>query len=121
MVYSAAKQNPSLSLSWAQSPDVGLPKPDVVVFLDLEAEEAEKRGGYGEEKYEKRDMQMRVRELFLALSEGEGDEKGMRVVDAGAGVDIVGESIWKQVEGVVRAVSEGGRGKELDSVRAWKS
>ncbi|KAI9047173.1 hypothetical protein LZ554_008627 [Drepanopeziza brunnea f. sp. 'monogermtubi'] len=121
MVYSAAKQNPSLSLSWAQSPDVGLPKPDVVVFLDLEAEEAEKRGGYGEEKYEKRDMQMRVRELFLALLEGEGDEKGMRVVNAGAGVDVVGERIWKEVEGVVRAVSEGSRGKELDRVRAWKS
>ncbi|EKD19471.1 thymidylate kinase [Drepanopeziza brunnea f. sp. 'multigermtubi' MB_m1] len=121
MVYSAAKQNPSLSLSWAQSPDAGLPKPDVVVFLDLEAEEAEKRGGYGEEKYEKRDMQMRVRELFLALLEGEGDEKGMRVVNAGAGVDVVGERIWKEVEGVVRAVSEGSHGKELDCVRAWKS
>lgn len=65
MVYSAAKNNPELSLEWAKSPDIGLPKPDLVVFLDLEPEEAERRGGWGEEKYEKKEIQLRVRELFL--------------------------------------------------------
>jgi dTMP kinase len=41
MVYSAAKENPELSLEWAKSPDIGLPRPDAVMFLDLELEDAE--------------------------------------------------------------------------------
>jgi len=65
MIYSAAKGNSELSLEWAKTPDVGLPRPDLVVFLDLEAEEAERRGGWGDEVYERKEMQGRVRELFL--------------------------------------------------------
>ena len=120
MVYSAAKQNPSLSLSWARTPDVGLPKPDVVVFLNLEAEEAEKRGGFGDEKYEKREMQLRVRELFLELLAGEGDEREMRVVDAGSSVDVVEDRVWKEVTAVVKDVTGGRRGREVGRVKAWR-
>lgn len=35
-----------LSLSWCQQPDVGLPAPDAIIFLDLSQDEAEQRGGY---------------------------------------------------------------------------
>ncbi|KAA8631805.1 hypothetical protein SMACR_09145 [Sordaria macrospora] len=45
IVYSAAKQNPSLSLSWARAPEIGLPRPDLVLFLDLDEEQARLRGG----------------------------------------------------------------------------
>jgi dTMP kinase len=34
-----------LSFEWCQSPDIGLPAPDAVIFLDLSQEEAEQRGG----------------------------------------------------------------------------
>lgn len=34
-----------LSLSWCMCPDIGLPAPDAVIFLDLDQEDAEKRGG----------------------------------------------------------------------------
>ncbi len=34
-----------LSLDWCMSPDVGLPAPDAVIFLDLDQEQAESRGG----------------------------------------------------------------------------
>ena len=71
IVYSAAKQNPSLSLSWAKAPEVGLPRPDVVLFLDLYEEVARRRGGWGGEVYEKGEMQRRVRELFWGLSMGD--------------------------------------------------
>ncbi|CAO2647295.1 Nn.00g082170.m01.CDS01 [Neocucurbitaria sp. VM-36] len=66
-VYSAAKNKPNLSLEWCRKPDEGLPRPDVCIFLDISAEDAAKRGGYGTEKYEKKDMQDRVRELFETL------------------------------------------------------
>jgi dTMP kinase len=102
MVYSAAKYNPTLSLDWAKSPDVGLPRPDVIVFLDLEPEEAEKRGGYGEEKYEKKEMQNRVRELFLGLLEAPGSESSMKVVNAGESVEVVGDRILEKIEATLK-------------------
>ena len=34
-----------LTLDWCMSPDTGLPAPDAVIFLDLDQDEAEKRGG----------------------------------------------------------------------------
>jgi dTMP kinase len=34
-----------LKLVWCMSPDVGLPAPDCVIFLDLDQDEAERRGG----------------------------------------------------------------------------
>jgi dTMP kinase len=37
---------PVMSMEWCQSPDIGLPAPDAVIFLDLSQEEAELRGGY---------------------------------------------------------------------------
>ncbi|KAK3902991.1 thymidylate kinase-domain-containing protein [Staphylotrichum tortipilum] len=70
VVYSSAKQNPSLSLSWARAPEVGLPRPDLVLFLDLDENQARARGGWGGEAYEKAEMQRRVRELFWGLSMG---------------------------------------------------
>lgn len=71
IVYSAAKNIKSLSLSWAKAPEVGLPRPDVVLFLDLEEEVARQRGGWGGEVYEKGEMQRRVRDLFWGLSMGD--------------------------------------------------
>ncbi|KXJ93432.1 thymidylate kinase-domain-containing protein [Microdochium bolleyi] len=71
IVYSAAKQLPSLSLSWARAPEVGLPRPDLVLFLDLEESVARSRGGWGGEVYERGEMQRRVRELFWGLSMGD--------------------------------------------------
>lgn len=53
-----------LDFEWCRQPDVGLLSPDVVMFLDLSMDEAEKRGGFGEERYEKRDLQQRVRQEF---------------------------------------------------------
>ena len=47
IVYSAAKKRPDLSLQWAKAPEVGLPKPDLVIFLDVDTETAKARGGFG--------------------------------------------------------------------------
>ncbi|KAL6849077.1 Thymidylate kinase [Amphichorda felina] len=117
IVYSAAKNNPSLSLSWARAPERGLPRPDMVVFLDLTPEEASRRGGWGGEVYERAEMQKRVRELFRGLGgvEEEGDkveggverDEDVVVVDAGGGVEEVAERIWGVVEERVGEVDRG--------------
>ncbi|CAM0137592.1 unnamed protein product [Umbelopsis sp. WA50703] len=66
VAFTAAK---GLDISWCKNPDIGLLTPDLVLFLDLPIESAEKRGGFGEERYEKRDMQIKVRELFLQMQD----------------------------------------------------
>lgn len=70
IVYSAAKQNPTLTLQWARAPEIGLPRPDLVLFMDLDEEQAKARGGFGSEVYERSKMQKRVRDLFWGLSMG---------------------------------------------------
>jgi dTMP kinase len=121
MVYSAAKKNPTLSLDWARSPDVGLPRPDRVLFLDLTAEEVEKRLGYGEEKYEKRELQEKVREAFLGLLvKGQEESTDMVVMDAGRSVAEVAGILWEEVSTVVKAVESGSR-RKLGTVGPWSN
>ncbi|KAK8110314.1 thymidylate kinase-domain-containing protein [Apiospora kogelbergensis] len=85
IVYSAAKQNPTLPLSWAKAPEAGLPRPDLVLFLDLDEAVARERGGWGGEVYEKGEMQRRVRELFWGLSMGDLGSTGQGQWRCGGG------------------------------------
>lgn len=143
VVYSAAKQNPTLSLHWARAPEVGLPRPDMVLFLDLEEAKARERGGWGGEVYEKSEMQKRVRDLFWGLSmgtigtpEGPGgtpqersaatnttetrvfrqEEEDLVLVDASPSVEEVAEEIWKKVLPRVEAVDRGEVGRVVRTV-----
>ena len=100
IVYSAAKGNPDLSLEWARYPEVGLPLPDLCVFLDITPEDAAKRGGFGDEKYETSVMQRRVRELFYELKDLP-DGENMRVLDAGRSMEEVEGEIADLVEKIM--------------------
>ncbi|KAJ5647252.1 hypothetical protein N7490_003624 [Penicillium lividum] len=97
-VYSAAKANPTLSLEWAWQPEIGLPRPDICLFLSISAEEAAKRGGYGAERYENETMQTRVRELFRILFDRQED---IRVIDAGKSLAEVSQEIQNVVSGCI--------------------
>jgi dTMP kinase len=92
---------------------VGLPRPDVVVFLSLGSEVAAQRGGYGEERYEKEEIQRRVREVFTKLQRDERDAGDWHVVDAGADVDEVARRIWDVVEPVIETVGN----KQIRSIQ----
>lgn len=123
MVYSAAKGNPSLGLGWARAPEAGLPRPDAVVFLDLDEGKARERGGFGEERYETAEMQRRVRGLFWGLKRGEvggvpfaEEAEDLVVVDAGGSVEEVAEAIWGVVRPRVEGVEKGEFGTEVRRV-----
>ncbi len=142
IVYSAAKGNASLSLPWARAPEVGLPRPDLVLFLDLDEAQARARGGWGGEVYEKAEMQRRVRELFWGLSlgriavEGGGsavhaakpvspvaeelrfrqEEEDILIVDASPSIDKVAESIWGAAKARLEAVERGEVGRVVRRV-----
>jgi len=48
-------------------PDVGLPQPDQVLYLDCSSTEASQRGDYGSERYENTEFQKKVKEVFHHL------------------------------------------------------
>ena len=94
VAFSAAKNLPGMDLGWCKMPDVGLPKPDCVIFLTLKGEEAEKRGGFGDERYEKTEMQEKVRDMFKLLSDQEN------CFDVGSSLDseIDSKADWFNVD-----------------------
>ncbi|XRB25353.1 thymidylate kinase [Pseudoscourfieldia marina] len=106
VAFTAAKQVPGLDLAWCKQPDVGLPEPDLTVFLNLDPQEAAKRGGYGEERYENLEMQARVAANFMKLQ-----DNTWTVLDAAMGdVDAVSDAIYATVTPVVEACAAGTAG-----------
>lgn len=116
IVYSAAKDKADLSLKWARDPEIGLPRPDVCVFLDIAPEAAAKRGDFGGEKYETDAMQKRVRELFYELM-STSDSLDIRVVDAGRSVEEVEEDIMGRVKDVMEQPK---MAKPLTAILPWE-
>ena len=66
VAFTAAK---GLDLQWCKHCDSGLPAPDCIIFMDLDADDASQRGNYGEERYERIDFQRNVKEKFLQLKD----------------------------------------------------
>ncbi|KAH9320258.1 hypothetical protein KI387_022027, partial [Taxus chinensis] len=79
VAFSAAK---GLDLGWCKAPEVGLPAPDLVFYLDISPEKAAERGGYGGERYEHLDFQKKVAELYKALK-----DSNWQIVDASLPVE----------------------------------
>jgi dTMP kinase len=91
VAYSAAK---GLSLDWCWSPEVGLPRPDLIIFMHIDEAEAAKRGQYGQERYEKSDFQRQVNEKFAVLRErGQKVKENWVVVDGTGAVEDIHQKI----------------------------
>lgn len=58
-----------LDLEWCKQPDSGLPKPDLVLLLNLTPEAQRARGGFGAERYEKDEIQRKVIEIYKTLQD----------------------------------------------------
>lgn len=92
IVFTAAK---GLDVEYCRAPEVGLPRPDKVVFLDLDLSEASARGGWGKERYEVEEMQLKVAWLFRDFGANERDKGDWRVVHAHKSVEEVREDVWE--------------------------
>lgn len=82
---------PGFCLDWCMKPDVGLPKPDLVLFLQLSPAEAAARGQFGEERYETSVFQRAVQEKFEQLMKD--PSVNWQVIDASKSVEDVHENI----------------------------
>jgi len=89
VAFSAAKG--TLGLEWCMSPDIGLPQPDKVIFLNIPESEAAGRGDYGKERYEQKEFQGKVKEIFFKLKER--DSSYWTVVDT----NRITEEVHKEI------------------------
>ena len=90
-----------ISYDWSKAPDIRLPLPDLTLFLDLSPEVAAQRGGFGNERYEKSDVQRAVREMFKRIGQDVGQDR-WKVLDAGGTIEQVEGQIWSAVQEALR-------------------
>ncbi|XP_008576976.1 PREDICTED: thymidylate kinase, partial [Galeopterus variegatus] len=89
VAFTSAKEN--FSLEWCKQPDVGLPKPDLVLFLHLKLADAAMRGEFGRERYENGAVQERVLQRFHQLMKD--TTLNWKMVDASKSIEEVHEEI----------------------------
>lgn len=58
-----------MDLEWCKQSDEGLPKPDLVLLLNLSTEAMNSRIGFGEERYEKDEIQTKVSDVFKNMKD----------------------------------------------------
>ena len=56
-----------MNLSWCRQPDVGLVKPDLVLYLTASSDTVSQRPGFGDEIYEAPDFQSKVKRNYELL------------------------------------------------------
>ncbi|XP_061153724.1 thymidylate kinase isoform X1 [Syngnathus typhle] len=95
---------PGFTLDWCTRADVGLPKPDMVLFLRLSPVEAALRGRYGEERYEDAAFQSAVLDRFNQLMDDPSVnwKCPVQVVDASGSVNEVHNDIAQKSLDTIR-------------------
>lgn len=107
VAFSSSKEN--FSLHWCKQPDVGLPKPDLVCFLNITPEAASQRGDYGNERYETSAFQKKVKNRYTELMEDKSIN--WKVIDAAQSVEDVHEDIKQLSEAVIKEARDQPIGK----------
>ncbi|TDH68778.1 hypothetical protein CCR75_000489 [Bremia lactucae] len=102
VAFSAAKSG--LSLDWCWAPEVGLPKPDAVIFLDLSVKLASRRTDFGEERYETTGFQEKVYRNFHYIMRRTTPE--WHVVDATGTIEQVHDKIMVIAEEAIEKFAE---------------
>lgn len=128
----SASSSSTLTYEWCRAPDRSLPAPDLVLFLDITPEAQAARGGYGQERYEKAELQRRVREVFRRIASefittpqsedsggGGGGGAEVRWVELDAGRDV--KSVWTDVWAAVEPYTQrSGDNPLLPISRLWE-
>lgn len=86
VAFSAAK---GLDFEWCKTPEKGLLKPDLVIYLTLSAEAMARRSGFGDERYETTEIQKNVKKMYERLIE----EPLWKVIDADKTEDTLSDEL----------------------------
>ncbi|POS87805.1 hypothetical protein EPUL_000270 [Erysiphe pulchra] len=120
IAYSVAKNDSSLTQEWASAPDIGLPCPDAIVFLDISPEEGQKRAGFGTEKYEKKEFQQQIRKIFLQLLSSIPYDTCVQIIDAGQSTSTVENQIFDAINVVLESTLFGLSKKPIGKIPPCK-
>lgn len=104
VAFTAAKGVPGLDRDWCMAPDAGLVAPDAVFFLELDADAARERGGFGEERYEVPVFQQAVMKEFHHMKDM--FPSTWHTIDASGSIDEVHETLKKRVESVLEEANQ---------------
>ncbi|NWU97554.1 KTHY kinase, partial [Upupa epops] len=110
VAFTSAKEN--FCLDWCKQPDVGLPKPDLILFLKLSLEAAAERGDFGSERYENSAFQEKVLQSFYHLMKDE--TLNWKVMDASKSV----EELHREIKSIVEETMQEVENKPLGEL--WK-
>uniref|UniRef100_A0A8C6RUI4 dTMP kinase n=1 Tax=Nannospalax galili TaxID=1026970 RepID=A0A8C6RUI4_NANGA len=102
VAFTSAKEN--FSLDWCKQPDIGLPKPDLILFLQLQLVDAATRGEFGHERYENGTFQERALLCFQQLMSDK--TLNWKVVDASKSIEDVHEEIRALSEDVILCAAQ---------------
>lgn len=91
IAYSSAKCG--LNIGWCLEMEKGLPKPDLVLFLELPKEAQYRRPGFGDERFETEEMQERVRYQYGQLMDLSSDTWLRVDVENKSPEEVLGEVI----------------------------
>lgn len=97
LAFSAAKGVSGMSLHWCRQPDVGLPAPDLTIFLDISEDVAQARSGFGQEIYETSQFQQKVRLIFKELGANMPRRDGWVTLSADRSLDEISNDIFAHV------------------------
>ncbi|ODV84628.1 hypothetical protein CANARDRAFT_8609 [[Candida] arabinofermentans NRRL YB-2248] len=101
VAYSSAK---GLDFEWCLSPDIGLPKPDLTIFLKFKNDDENMtRDGFGDERYEVVEFQKKVK---VAFEKFKGIEGWNELFVDGKGIEQVEKDVWGKVEDYIEGVEE---------------
>ncbi|KAK9466064.1 thymidylate kinase-domain-containing protein [Lipomyces arxii] len=113
VAYSLAKEVPGMNLEWCLAPEIGLPCPDITLFLDIDPNKADlqtSRADFGNERYEVSEFQAKVRNCFkIVLGDnktgGQAKLGPVVVIDAAQSLDGVTADIQSAI-GKVKVTNE---------------
>lgn len=94
VAYSIAK---GLDSHWVRQADVGLPRPDVVLFFEVSPEVVKLRGGYGDERLESDELQGKVHSAMKLLK-----KDYWQTVDADGEMDTVEATVQRIYSSICR-------------------
>ena len=66
VAYTSAK---GIDFNWCLESDVGLIKPDLVIYIEVEMSTISSRAGFGGERYEKTEFQTKVKDQFTKFKD----------------------------------------------------
>uniref|UniRef100_A0A0R3RZB5 Thymidylate kinase n=1 Tax=Elaeophora elaphi TaxID=1147741 RepID=A0A0R3RZB5_9BILA len=103
IAYTLAKGAENITMEWAKLADSDELRPDCVIYFNLSYEEAQKRSGFGDERFDFSHFQEKVNNTMQKLAAEDRDL--WKIVDASLSIEEISENVWKLVEPILDNVS----------------